>query len=277
MNEPIVIRHDVDGVAKLTLNRPETMNVLNPSLGAALSNALSNALEDNAIRVVMLNALGSSFMAGGDIRFFATLLGDGGITSTQLSPMFDTVHGVIRMIREAPKPVIASVGGSAAGFGLSLMLACDMAIAAKGTTFTLAYCHLGVSPDGGSTWSLPRIVGLKKALELALLGDRFDADQALAMGLINNVVADAELDTASMALAARLAAGPQQALARTKALLNASLQTPLNEQLQAEQQAFIDCAQGAEFAEGVSAFVEKRAANFIAAVAALDEEDNSQD
>jgi len=161
-----------------------------------------------------------------------------------------------------PKPALASVAGACAGFGVSLMAACDLALVASDATFSLAYCRIGISPDGGSTWTLPRIVGRRRAFELALLGDRFGAEEALAMGLANRVVAPQALAAETEALARRLAAGPARALARTKALLEASPGATLAEQLEAEAAAFLDGVTEGEFEEGVRAFVEKRAPRF---------------
>jgi 2-(1,2-epoxy-1,2-dihydrophenyl)acetyl-CoA isomerase len=160
------------------------------------------------------------------------------------------------------KPVIAVVHGAVAGFGLSLMLACDFALAADNAYFTMAYCHIGLSPDGGATWSLPRLVGLRKATELALLGERFDARTAATLGLVNRVVPLAELNREAELLAARLAAGPAAALARTKALLQSSFDHSLDQQLGAEKRAFAACAAEPDFAEGLAAFAEKRQARF---------------
>jgi 2-(1,2-epoxy-1,2-dihydrophenyl)acetyl-CoA isomerase len=145
---------------------------------------------------------------------------------------------------------------------MSLMMACDLVVAADDAYFTLAYSNIALSPDGGATWSLPRQVGLKQAMEIALLGDRFAAARACELGLLNRVVPAAELPAAAMALAQRLASGPTGALARTKALLNRSLATPLAEQLQAEQQAFAACAAEADFGEGLAAFFERRPAAY---------------
>jgi 2-(1,2-epoxy-1,2-dihydrophenyl)acetyl-CoA isomerase len=142
------------------------------------------------------------------------------------------------------------------------MLAADLALAADDAYFTLAYCKIGLSPDGGASWSLPRIVGLRRAMEIALLGDRFNAARAAELGLVNRVVARAELARETAALAARLAAGPTAALARTKALLNQSFTTPLSAQLTAEQRAFAACGAEPDFAEGLAGFFEKRPAAF---------------
>src|SRR5918999_5167880 len=158
----------------------------------------------------------------------------------------------------SPKAVVAAVRGAVAGFGLSLMMAADLVLAADSAYFPLAYTLIGVSPDGGSTFSLPRIVGQKKAMEIALLGERFDAATAERLGLVNHVVAASSLDAETAKLAARLAAGPTAVYARTKALLNGSLDATLDTQLQREAESFAQCASEADFQEGLAAFIEKR-------------------
>jgi 2-(1,2-epoxy-1,2-dihydrophenyl)acetyl-CoA isomerase len=161
-------------------------------------------------------------------------------------------------MRHMPKPIVAAVQGAAAGFGLSLVLAADLALAAADAVFTSGYIHLGTSPDGGMTATLPHIVGLKHAAELMLLGDRFDAERALALGLVNGVVPADALDAEAAALAARLAAGPTQAYARTKGLLQATMGDGFDAQLRRETESFAASAATEDFAEGVRAFLEKR-------------------
>jgi 2-(1,2-epoxy-1,2-dihydrophenyl)acetyl-CoA isomerase len=201
-------------------------------------------------------------MAGGDIAFFNDLLDRGGDIGEQVKPLFDDVHGIILTLRSMPQPVIAAVQGACAGFGVSLMCACDLAVAAEGSVFTLAYCHLGVSPDGGSTWVLPRMIGMKRAAELVLLGDRFDAAKALEIGLINQSVGPDIFDSTVESLAARLAAGPAKAHARGKLLLQQSLQTGLEDQLHDEKLSFLGCTGEPAFEEGVRAFMQKRKPDF---------------
>jgi len=248
-----------DNIATLTLNRPASLNALNLAMIDDLRAASARAAFDPAVRAVVVRGAGEHFMAGGDLKWFREQLA---VPTQERQPQFEAmiaaVHASVLSLKGMDKPVIAAVHGAVAGFGLSLMLAADLVVAADNAYFTLAYCHIALSPDGGSTWSLPRQVGLKQAMEIALLGDRFDAARARELGLINRVVPLAELPGETLKLAQRLAAGPAEALARTKALLNGSLGNSLAAQLLAEQRAFATCGVQADFAEGLNAFFEKR-------------------
>lgn len=246
-------------LAIITLNRPAALNALDRAMIDGLALASARAADDPLARVVLIRGAGEHFMAGGDLRWFrAEIDGRHPDIAAAFAITIDDVHASTRAIRHMNKPVIAAVQGAVAGFGLSLMMACDFALAADSAYFTLAYCHIGLSPDGGATWSLPRLVGLRKATELALLGERFDAATAASLGLINRVVPADQLASEAEALAARLARGPAVALARTKALLQASFGQSLEQQLDAEKQAFAACAAEPDFAEGLAAFAEKR-------------------
>ena len=251
------------GIATLTLNRPESLNALNLELIAARRDATARVAGDASVRAVVLRGAGEHFMAGGDLRWFRDQLH---LPASERRLLFERVIGDVQasilQLRRMDKPVLASVRGAAAGFGLSLVLACDLAIAADNAYFTLAYRHIGLSPDGGASFMLPRSVGQKKAAEIAFLGERFDAASAAGMGLINRVVPAAELDAETDKLAHRLASGPRTAIARTKALLEASLQNSLAEQLVAEQRAFAESASLPDFDEGLAAFFDKRGACF---------------
>ena len=261
MASVIVERHE--GVFEITLNRPDVLNAVNREAITDLAAAVAEAAEDRTARAVLLQGAGSHFCAGGDIIMFGELI--------RLSPedrrkalygIVDSLHPLLIRMRHMPKPVVAAVQGAAAGFGLSLVLAADLALAAENTVFTSGYTLLGTSPDGGMTATLARIVGLKHAAELMFLGDRFDARRAMELGLINRIVSAETLAAEAMALAGRLAAGPAHAYARTKALLQATLGDGFDAQLRRETESFAACAATEDFAEGVRAFLEKRAPVF---------------
>ncbi|MDH3282254.1 MAG: enoyl-CoA hydratase-related protein [Gammaproteobacteria bacterium] len=257
-------RTDIDRhIAHVTLNRPDVLNALNAQMAVDLGATVSALADNEAVRCVVLSGAGDGFMAGGDIGFFKQSLPELSRGETQrLAPLFDDVHAIVRGLRTMRKPVLASVHGAVAGFGVSLMAACDLVIAAENTVFTLAYCHLGTSPDGGSTYALPRMMGAKQAMELALLGERFDAGRAQSLGLVNWVVPERALQDKTRELSARLAAGPTFAYGQTKSLLHQSLESSLEAQLEAERDSFIECATTADFAEGVNAFLAKRKPRF---------------
>jgi 2-(1,2-epoxy-1,2-dihydrophenyl)acetyl-CoA isomerase len=256
------VLYEVQGdIALLTLNRPESLNALNLAMIDDLRTCTARAAFDPTVRAVIVRGAGEHFMAGGDLKWFREQLA---LPPTERQQLFEetiaAVHASILNLKGMNKPVIAAVQGAVAGFGLSLMIAADLALAADNAYFTLAYSNIALSPDGGATWSLPRQVGLKQAMEIALLGDRFDAARARELGLINRVVPLDELAAETLKLAQRLAAGPAEALARTKALLNQSLETSLEAQLVAEQRSFAACGAHADFSEGLAAFFERRKA-----------------
>ncbi len=247
------------GVATLTFNRPQVMNALDPDTIVEFRAGCERAARDTQARVVVLRGAGPAFVAGGDVASFKENLAQ---VSGRVSALAGELHRGILALRRAPKPVIASVHGAVAGAGMSIMMACDLVVAAEGTQFSMAYSRIAASPDGGASWFLPRLVGYQKAMELLLLADAVDASALQAMGIIHRVVAAEALEAATAALAQRLAAGPATAYAETKQLVNASWNQALEQHLAAEAAAFARCAAHADFAEGVTAFVEKRKAVF---------------
>jgi 2-(1,2-epoxy-1,2-dihydrophenyl)acetyl-CoA isomerase len=260
---PKVIVERRGAVLQITLNRPEVLNAVDRETITALADAAAEAAEDRAARAVLLQGEGTHFCAGGDIGMFGELIGlSPEARRRALYQTVDALHPLLVQLRHMPKPVVAAVQGAAAGFGLSLVLAADLAIAAEDAVFACGYIHLGTSPDGGMTALLPAIVGLKLASELTLLGERLDARRALALGLVNRIVAADQLSAEAEALVARLAAGPPTAYARTKALLQASLGDAFEAQLRREAENFAACAASEEFVEGVRAFLDKRPPNF---------------
>jgi 2-(1,2-epoxy-1,2-dihydrophenyl)acetyl-CoA isomerase len=244
-----------EGVATITLNRPQVLNALDARMIVELRAACERAEHDATARAVVLRGAGPAFLAGGDVAFFRAnlarmpaLVREGGAE----------LNHAILALRRASKPVLASVHGAVAGAGLSLAVAADLAIAAEGTKFTMAYSRLGTSPDGGATHFLPRLLGARRALELMLLSDTFDAQTALRLGLVNWVTGAEQLGSETEAIARRLALGPTQAFGEIKRLVNESSDQTLAAQLEIEIDAFARCAGTRDFAEGVAAFIEKR-------------------
>jgi len=249
----------VDGVATITLNRPAVMNALDAGMISALREAAERAEGDRAARVVVIRGAGPAFLAGGDVAMFHANLPRMPQLVREHAAEF---HKAILALRRAPKPVLASVHGAVAGAGVSVMAAADLAIAAEGTRFTMAYSRLGTSPDGGATWTLPRLVGARKAFELIALSDTIDAREAAALGLVNRVVGTEQLAAETESLARRLAQDATAAIAEIKRLLNQGWDVTLAAQLEAEVEGFARCAGTRDFAEGVTAFVEKRKPQF---------------
>jgi 2-(1,2-epoxy-1,2-dihydrophenyl)acetyl-CoA isomerase len=262
MNDTVLLTRD-GTVATLTLNRPSALNALDNAMVDALIARTSEVAADDALRVVVVQGAGKHFMAGGDIRTFATHLDEPPARRRDgFRRMVERLHAAIECLHRMPHPVVGRVHGAVAGFGLSLMNACDLVVAADDAYFASAYRQIALTPDGGGSWSLPRIVGVRKAMEIFLLGERFGAADALALGIVNKVVPPSELDTVTAAIARSIAAGPVQAMRRTKRLVRESLARTLSEQLQAEAVSFSECAASPDFVEGITAFLAKRAPQF---------------
>ncbi len=245
-----------DGIVRLTLNRPQALNAIDRATAQAFAHACRDIAADPAVRAVIVGGAGGAFCAGGDL---AELQADptGGAIGL-IGPM----HEAIVLLAEIRAPVIASLHGVVAGGGFSLALACDFAIAAEGTRFSVAYVNVGTSCDLAGSWTLPRLVGLRKAVELALVGEPIDAAEALRLGLVNRVVPADALAAETLALAQRLARGPATAIAQIKRLLHISFEHDLRGQLDAERASFLRCAATSDFAEGLDAFLAKRAPRF---------------
>jgi len=262
MTAPLLLSRE-GRVATLTLNRPESLNTLDFSLMDALVDASAEVASDDTLRVVVIRGAGKHFMAGGDIRTFAGMLdGEPAERTRRFKRMIARLHSAIEAFHRMPHPVIGQVQGAVAGFGLSLMNACDLVVAADNAYFASAYRAIALTADGGGSWALPRLVGMRRAMEIMLLGERFDAQQALAWGLVNKVVPLAEIDATMEAVVRSLADGPTLAIRNAKRLMRESLARSLSEQLDAEAASFAACAGTPDFLEGIAAFLEKRPPRF---------------
>lgn len=258
MADPVLLDRE-GAVAVVTLNRPEVLNALSIEMAELLCDVCWRIEADPGVRAVLVRGAGKGFQAGGDIASFKREIDRIG---EHAGRMIDTYHVAVRTLVRMPKPVVGQLHGAVAGAGMSLAMNLDLAVAAEGTVFTLAYANLGTSPDGGSTFFLPRLVGRRRAMEIALLSDRFDAARAYELGLVNRVVPADKLAEEAMGMAERLAAGPTMAYARTKALIDQSFETDLASQLEAERLNFVASTATADFKEGVAAFTEKRRPDF---------------
>jgi 2-(1,2-epoxy-1,2-dihydrophenyl)acetyl-CoA isomerase len=263
MSDHQVLFEHKNAVAVITVNRPASLNALTAKMLDGLIAATDRCEQDREIRCVVIRGAGGHFMAGGDIKEFHKTLKDARDTYVRgREQQVVRANQLIYNLRRLAKPVIASVSGAAAGYGLSLMLAADLAIVADDAVFTMAYQHIGLSPDGGATYFLPRMIGERRAMELALLGERFNAAKALELGIVNRVVKAAEIEAETSKLARSLARGPTIALALTKRLIRSSLDNTWDEHLHREAEAFSMAAACGDHVEGVSAFVGKRKPTF---------------
>jgi 2-(1,2-epoxy-1,2-dihydrophenyl)acetyl-CoA isomerase len=245
-------------VAHIRFNRPQALNAIDVAVAEAFLRACEQIAADPQVRVVWMSAEGRAFMAGGDI---AAMAGPDpvGVANQLIAGM----HGGLRLLSQIDAPIVASVQGAVAGGGLGLVLGgADLIVAAEGTRFGVAYPLIGASCDCSTSWSLPRIVGVHRALELALLGDTIDAAEALRLGLCNRVVPAQELEAEAQRLVERLAAGPTMALGRLRRLIRESHQSSFEDQLESEASDFRECAATRDFTEGVNAFLGKRRPNF---------------
>ncbi len=251
-----LIVRDVDAVRVLSLNRPASKNGLTFELNRELTETLDGAQADRAVRCVLLTGEGGAFCSGLDLKV-AAAMGPGGDVGAHV----DSFHGVIRAVRRVDKPVVALVDGPAVGFGCDLALACDLRLGTPRARFGEIFVHRGLMPDGGGTFSLPRIVGVAKALELMMTGDVVAADEALRLGLVSRIVALEGAMEEALALGHRLAAGAPLVHARVKRAVYDGLGT-LEDALARERAGQVDLARSKDFFEGVNAFFAKRPPKF---------------
>jgi 2-(1,2-epoxy-1,2-dihydrophenyl)acetyl-CoA isomerase len=255
-----ILFHAADGIARITLNRPERLNSFNDAMHAEVRDALDNVRGDASARVLLLTGAGRGFCAGQDLGDRA--VAPGGAPVDLGDSIERNYKPLILGLRTLPMPVVCAVNGVAAGAGANLALACDVVIAAKSATFIQAFCRIGLVPDSGGTYFLPRLVGTARALGLALTGEKLSAEDAAAWGLIWKWVEDDDLPEATEALLAQFASGPTKGLAAIKRAIHGSAARTLEQQLDVERDAQRELGFGDDYREGVAAFAAKRAPRF---------------
>jgi 2-(1,2-epoxy-1,2-dihydrophenyl)acetyl-CoA isomerase len=255
MNDRVVLWKD-GAVAFIEIRRPQRHNALDVATAEAFLERCREVGVDDGVRAVVVSGQGASFGVGGDLN---ELRVDGPATARKIiAPM----HEAVALLAALDAPVIAKLRGIVAGGSMSLALGCDLAVASETTRFTFAYTNAGTTADLGGSWYLPRIVGLRNALQIALLNEPIDAKQAFALGLVNKVVTDERLDAEVAGLAHRLAQGPTRALGRMKRLLRQSASSRLHDQLASELATFVESARTADFREAIDAILGKRTPHF---------------
>lgn len=254
MSEAVKVERDA-GIARVLLHRAEVLNALNLDLAQGLVDALEGLALDNEVRVVIVTGEGRGFCAGGDLGWALHQPNGAAAAIHQLAANF---HRAIVEIRHMGKPVIAAINGVAAGAGFSLSLACDFRVMARNAVLRQAYSSAGLCIDGGGTFTLPRLVGAARALEIATLDPTINAEQALQWGLVHRLADEGEALSTALDLARDLQTRSISSFAQTKALLNRAFETPLEEQLEREREAIVACAASPDGQEGIRAFTEKR-------------------
>ncbi len=247
------------GVATIRLNDPDSMNALSAPMAAELERIIAGLSEDRSVRALVLTGTGRAFCAGGDVQSFYDNRDD---PAEIMQAVLDGLHGAVGRLIDAPFPTITAINGVVAGAGMGIALATDLAVAAESAMFTMAYTGIGVSPDGSSTFYLPRLVGTRVAMEMILTNKHVSSEEALALGIVNKVVPDDELSDAAAKLAAKLAVGPTLAYVRARKLLRSSLGADPFTQMDAEADGILAAGETQDFYEGVSAFIEKRRPTF---------------
>ncbi|HEY0004248.1 MAG TPA: enoyl-CoA hydratase-related protein [Pyrinomonadaceae bacterium] len=251
-----------EGVALITLNRPAALNALTMQMGREFLGATDEARERGA-RAAILTGAGRAFCAGGDLREMQQMAEREGRIEAFFDEPLRLLHDCVLQIRRMPLPVIAAVNGAASGAGCNLALACDLVVASESARFNQAFIKIGLTPDCGGTFILPRLVGMRRATELLMTGEVVDAGSALEMGMINQVVPDEKLLETAQALALQMASAPTAAISRIKELLDQSATNDYGAQLELERQVQIQSGQTKDFREGVAAFIEKRPPGFL--------------
>ncbi len=245
-----------DGVATLRLNRPNQSNAIDPDMAADLAEAATQISENASVRAVLIAGNGPNFTVGGDLGVFAGTAREQ--LPNKLRRMIDSYHLAIERLTSIDAPVVAAVRGGAGGGGLGLLYAADIAVAADDARFALGYGALGLTADGGNTWFLPRMVGMRQAQQLFLLNRRLTAQEALELGLVSRLVPSDTVDAEAAALAATLAAGPTRAYGAVRRMLRKSFETGLSDQLDAEKESIVAASRSDDAQEGIAAFVAKR-------------------
>jgi len=255
INQSLVELEVRESIVEIRFNRPASLNAVNIDLARAFLAAVEAATTMQGARVIVISGQGRDFMAGGDLTCFK----DAGEQAPQVArELIDPLHKALTKLSVAPQIVVAKLQGAVVGAGMSFALAADLAIAADNVVFNLAYINIANSPDCGGAWSLTQIVGLRKAMEIALLADNINAAEALRLGLVNRVVTKERLEAELLKLAQKLARSAPQALASTKRLLRESVCREFPQQLRSEEVSFIENSFDKDFHEGVAAFLEKR-------------------
>jgi 2-(1,2-epoxy-1,2-dihydrophenyl)acetyl-CoA isomerase len=259
MSEAPVLVTVADGVATITLNRPQAGNAIDIGLASALLEVAKRCESEEEIRCVVIDASGRLFCAGGDI---ASMKAAGPDLPDFLQSLIETLHAAVTCLATMPKPLLTVINGPAAGAGFSLAILGDVVLSARSAHFTAAYGALGLTADGGLSWLLPRLVGLRKAQEIMLTNRRVRGDEGEAIGLVTRVVDDVALRAEAAAMAKRLADAPMASLGAARALLHESFGVGLRDQLLREQYSMLAAAAGPEFGEGLAAFIAKRSPEF---------------
>jgi 2-(1,2-epoxy-1,2-dihydrophenyl)acetyl-CoA isomerase len=257
MSYEMLIWEQDGGVGHLTLNRPDSLNAWTPEFGHELKQVIEGEAADDSVRALLITGAGRGFSSGADLKAGFEPAPDDGMPDIR-KELHEVYHPIIAGVRRLEKPVVGAVNGPAVGIGASLAFACDLVLAAESAFFGLAFVNIGLMPDGGSTLFVPTAVGKARAFQMALLGERVQAERALEWGLVNYVYPDAELMDEANSLVERLAAGPTRSYASSKRALNQMLYPDLDGQLDLEAELQHALARTRDFTEGVSAFVEKR-------------------